>query len=74
MFEYAIDGMLNKVTNDLGRWYPVAYFLRKMIPAKTRYETHNSELLAIAKAFKTWRHYLKDCKHEVLVHTDHNNL
>ncbi len=45
-----------------------------MIPAETRYETHDSELLAIVKAFKTWKHYLEGCKHEVLVLTDHNNL
>ena len=45
-----------------------------MIPAKTRYETHDNELLAIVEVFKTWRHYLKGCKHEVLVLTDHNNL
>ena len=45
-----------------------------MIPAETRYETHDSELLAIVEAFKTWRHYLESCKHEVLVLTDHNNL
>ena len=45
-----------------------------MILAETQYETHDSELLAIVKAFKTWRHYLKGCKHEVLVLTDYNNL
>ena len=45
-----------------------------MILAETRYETYNGELLAIVEAFKTWRHYLKGCKHEVLVLTDHNNL
>ena len=45
-----------------------------MIPIETRYEIHESELLAIVEAFKTWRHYLEDCKHEVLVLTDHNNL
>ncbi len=45
-----------------------------MIPAETQYETHNGELLAIVEAFKTWRHYLEDCKHEVLMLTDHNNL
>ena len=45
-----------------------------MIPAETRYETHDAELLAIVEAFKTWRHYLEGCKHEVLVLTDHNNL
>ena len=45
-----------------------------MIPAETRYETYDNELLAIVKAFKTWRHYLEGCKYEVLVLTDHNNL
>ena len=45
-----------------------------MIPAETRYETHNGELLAIVEAFKTWSHYLERFQHEVLVLTDHNNL
>ncbi len=45
-----------------------------MIPAETRYETHDGELLAIVKAFKTWRHYLEGCKHKVLVLIDYNNL
>ena len=45
-----------------------------MIPAETRYETHDSELLAIVKAFKTWRHYLKGSQHKVLVLTNHNNF
>ncbi len=45
-----------------------------MIPAETRYKTHNQELLAIVKAFKTWRHNLEGCKYEVLVLTDYNNL
>ena len=45
-----------------------------MIPAETQYKTNNGELLAIIEVFKTWRHYLKKCKHEVLVLMDHNNL
>ncbi len=45
-----------------------------MIPAETRYETHDGELLAIVKAFKTWRHNFKSYKYEVLILTDHNNL
>ena len=62
------------IKTDLGQWHPVAFFSRKMIPAKTRYETHNGELLAIVKAFKIWRHYLESYKHEVLVVIDYNNL
>ena len=45
-----------------------------MIPAKIRYETHNGELLAIVKVFKTWCHYLEGCKHKVLILTDYINL
>ena len=82
---YAIGGVLSQLSSgarpdgvvtkdDLGQWHPVAFFSRKMIPAETWYKTHNGELLAIVEAFKTWRHYLKGCKHKVLVLIDHNNL
>ena len=72
---YAIGGVLSQLTSDdSGRWHPVAFFSRKMIPAETRYETHDGELLAIVEAFKTWKHYLEGSQHEVLVLTDHNNL
>ena len=73
-FGHAIGGELSQLTNDLGQWHPVAYFLRKMVPAKTRYKTYDGKLLAIVKAFKTWRHYLKGCKYKVLILTNHNNL
>ena len=82
---YTIGGVLNQLSSEtrpdevvttanLGQWYLVAFFFRKMIPAEVRYKTHNRELLAIVEVFKTWRHYLKGCKHEVLVLTDYNNL
>ena len=45
-----------------------------MIPAKTRYKTHDIQLIAIIEAFEKWWHYLKNCKHKVLVLIDHNNL
>ena len=72
---YAIGGVLSQMTSDdLGRWYPVAFFSQMMIAAENRYETHDSELLAIIETFKNWRHYLEGSQHEVLVLTDHNNL
>ena len=82
---YAIDGVLSQLASetrpdgvviktDLGQWHPIALFSRKMIPAETRYETHDGELLVIVEAFKTWCQYLEGCKHELLVLTDHNNL
>ena len=85
---YAIGGVLNQLNldsdvplnhlnsnkSDFGQWHPVAYFSRKMISVEIQYKTHDAKLLAIVKAFKTWRHYLKGCKHEVLILTNHNNL
>ena len=65
---YAIGGVLSQLTlNDMGQWHLVAYYSQKMIPAKTWYKTHNGEFLTIVETFKTWRHYLKDCKYKVLV-------
>ena len=70
---YAIGNMLSQLT-DSSQWHPVAYYSWIMIPAETWYKTHDGELLAIVKAFKTWQHYLEGCKHKVLVLIDYNNL
>ena len=83
---YAIGGVLSQLNlnsdaplndlnkSDFSQWHPVVYFFRKMIPAKTRYKTHNTELLVLVEAFKIWRYYLEGCKHEVFVSTNYNNL
>ncbi len=72
---YTISGILCQWTSDnLGWWYLVAFFSRKIISVKTWYETYDGELLAIVEAFKTWRYYLESCKNEILVLTDYNNL
>ena len=63
---YAISEIFSQLTSDyLDQWHLVAFFSRKMIDKK---------LLAIVKTFKTWGHYLKDCKQKVLVLINHNNL
>ena len=57
---YTIGGVFSQLTsNDLGQWYPMTFFLQNMIPAETRYKTHDGELLAIVEALKTWKHYLE---------------
>ena len=48
---YAIGSELSQLTN-LGWWYLVIYYSKKMILAKTCYKTYNSQLLAIVKTFK----------------------
>ena len=84
---YAIGRVLNQLNlnsdtspndlnlkSDFSQWHPIAYFSRKRIFAKIQYKTHNAELLVIIKIFKTWRHYLEDCKHKILILTNYNNL
>ena len=75
---YIIGRILSQLTFDhltfnQGQWHLVVYFLRKMISAETNYQTHDSEFLAIIKAFKTWYHYLENYKHKVMMLTDYNN-
>ena len=45
-----------------------------MILVEIRYEIHNSVLLAIIEALKTWTYYLERFQHEMFVLTDHKNL
>ena len=49
---YAIGGVYSQITSEISQWHSVAYYSQKMIPAKTRYETHDVELLAIVEVFK----------------------
>ena len=52
----------------------MAFFSCEMIPAETKYEMHDNNLLAIVEAFKTWKHYLEGSWHKVFVLTNFNNL
>ena len=72
---YAIDKVLSQlISDDLGQWHLIASFSCKIILVETRYKTYNGKLLAIIKAFKTWKYYLESSQHKVLILTNHNNL
>ena len=53
---------------------PIAYFSKKMTPAKCNYMIYDKELLAIVRSFKTWRPELASVEEPVKVLTDHRNL
>jgi hypothetical protein len=66
----AVGASLNQ---DQGRGLqPIAFMSKKLLPAETRYPTHEQEELAIIIALKKWRHYLHGTKVKVL--TDHKSL
>lgn len=74
LFDHVTKKTENFSKSKNGQWYPMAFFLRKMIPAKIQCKTHNQELLTIVEAFKTRCHYLEGCKYKVLMLTNHNNF
>ena len=53
---------------------PIAFMSHKMLPAETRYATHEKELLAIVHACRDWRHYLHGNPFTIRIYTDHNSL
>ena len=55
---------------------PIAYFSKKMTPAKCNYIIYDKELLAIVKSFKTWRPELASVSayQPVKVFTNYQNL
>ena len=71
---YVIDGIFSQLTLEFRQWHLIAFFSKIIIPIKTRYETHNQELLTIFEVFKTWHYSLEGYKFEVIVLTNHNNL
>ena len=70
-FKTSSDGIIIKT--NLGQWYFIVFFFRKMIFIETQYKTHNNKFLAIIKVFKIWYHYLKNYKHKIFVFIDYNN-
>jgi hypothetical protein len=51
---FAIAGILSQLYGEGSdtRWYPIAFYLRKLQGPEIRYETHDLELMAIVMSFK----------------------
>ena len=70
--DYAITAILSQESDD--GIHPIAYHSQTLSAPEWNYDTHNKELLAIFKAFRVWRHYLKGAENTIDVITDHKNL
>lgn len=72
-FDYVNAGVLLPREED-GLLHPVAYFLRRMAPAKCNYKIYDKELLAIIRCFAKWQPELEGTEMPVQVLTDHKSL
>nr|CAX83701.1 pol polyprotei [Schistosoma japonicum] len=66
----AVGGTHNQLVKNA--WKAIAFFSKKLAPAKTRYSTFSRELLAIYLTIKHFRHMLEG--REFTVYTDHKPL
>ena len=71
---FAVLAVISQLEPGTDWWHPIAYWSRKMTPAKRNYGMGEAEILAIVGAYKQWRHYVKEAAHKIQVVTDHANL
>uniref|UniRef100_A0A4W5R815 Gypsy retrotransposon integrase-like protein 1 n=1 Tax=Hucho hucho TaxID=62062 RepID=A0A4W5R815_9TELE len=72
--EAGIGAVLSQRSGTPPKLRPCAFFSKKLSPAERNYDVVARELLAVVKALKAWRHWLKGAKHPFLIWTDHHNL
>ena len=72
-FDYVNTGVLSQL-DDESVLHLVAYFSRKMAPAKCNYEIYNKKLLAIIWYFEEWRPELEGTGLPVKVFIDYKGL
>lgn len=58
----------------MGQCYSITFFSWTMILVETQYMTHKSKFCTKIQAFRTWCHYLQDCKYGFLILSDYDNL
>ena len=68
--DLAIGAILLQEYND--GFHPIAYFIKKYLPAERNHAPHNKELLAIFKACIKWRCYIDG--HWTTIYTNHKPL
>ena len=66
--QFAVGGVLSQRDVKSGQIHPVAFFLKKLLPAEQNYTISERELLAIKKAFTEWRHYLLGARYTVTIY------
>src|SRR5258708_4104148 len=71
--DFAIAGILS-VTTPNNEIHLVTFFSHLLQSVEHNYDTHNKELLAIFKAFKSWRHFLEGAAATIDTVMDHKNL
>lgn len=66
-FNYVISRIFHQFNfNNLSSQHQIIFFSQEIISLKIQYKTYNNQVLAIVKLFKTYSHYIKSNKYQVL--------
>ena len=72
--DFATGGVLSQLSQDDGKWHPVAFLLKSLGAVEQNYEIHDKEMLAIIRALEEWCHFLEGTQHMVEICMDHKDL
>ncbi len=70
---YTYGAALSQKQQD-GKFHPVAFMSKSMLPAERNYDAYDREALGIIKPLQHWRYWLQGTKKPIEVITDHKNL
>jgi len=72
--DFATGAVLSQVSEEDGKWHPIAFYSKSLTPVEWNYKIHDKEMLAIIRAFQKWQHFVEGSEHQFKVWTDHKNL
>ena len=70
---YAYGAALSQKQQD-GKFHPVAFMSKSMLPVERNYDAYDREAFGIIKPLQHWRYWLQGTKKPIEVITDHKNL
>ena len=70
---YAYGAALSQKQDD-GKFHPVGFMSKSMLPAERNYDAYDREALGIVKPLQHWRYWLQGTKKPIKIITDHKNL
>ncbi|GJE91112.1 Ty3/Gypsy family RNase HI domain-containing protein [Phanerochaete sordida] len=71
---YATGGVITQLDPNDKLWHSIVFHSQTMSPAERNYEIWDREMLAIIKALKDWRQFLKGLPEPFNIWTNHQNL
>jgi hypothetical protein len=70
---FAYGAALTQKQED-GKYHPVGFMSKSMVPAERNYDAYDREALGIVKPLQHWRYWLEGTQKPIEIITDHKNL